>query len=144
MRKQMNPLLLIGLIGVFVVGSIFVEKYWQATRSEPNMWWTPMSMALQLDETRSHFELFIRGELLQNHIRDGSLSLVSPDGASTPVTSDDIRVRLNNWPAVHASFLSSAILPAFLFGVSLSCLAAGIILLRKRNAVLDSMQRPVN
>jgi hypothetical protein len=132
-RKQMNPLLLIGLIGVFVVGSIFVEKYWQATRSEPNMWWTPMSMALKLDETRTHFELFIRGELLQNHVRDGSLSLVYPDGASTPVISDDIRIRLNNWPAVQASFLNSAILPAFLLGVSLSCLVVGIVLFRKNN-----------
>ena len=49
MNNTWKPFLLIGMIGIFTCGSQFAAKF-QAIWGNQNMWWTPMKMALPLDD----------------------------------------------------------------------------------------------
>ena len=62
MRKSVNPLLLIGLLGTIVIGSQFAVQYGRAIWGDRDIWWTPMAMALSLDETTRAFEMYVSGK----------------------------------------------------------------------------------
>lgn len=127
MKRTMNALLFIGVIGTAVSGFQFALTYGKAMWGNRDIWWNPHAMALSLDETRQDFQLLLSGDILQDHIARGSLSAVDSTGQPYRVVSDDIKVRLNNWHKVRASFLHSAVLLAFLLGVSLTCLVMGVV-----------------
>lgn len=87
-----------------------------------------MEMALPLTETRENFEIFVKEKMLQNYLLDNSIFLKNENGEFVPLTSNDIKVRLNNWYKVRSMFLSTAILDSFLLGISITLLILGIIL----------------
>jgi hypothetical protein len=133
MKKKINALLIIGIIGTSVFGAHFGVQYGRAVWGNRDIWWTPMSMALPLEDTSRNFRLFIGGEPLLEHVERGTLTAVDANGQTYSVSSDDIRVRLNNWPEVKADFLHSAIFSGILLGISLSCLILGLAeLIRSR------------
>lgn len=136
MQKSVNPLLLVGIIGTIVAGFHFGVEYGRAMWGSRDIWWTPKSVAFPLDKTRQEFELFLSGELLQDHLERSSLSATDSNGKSYQIVPDDIEVRLNNWHKVKASFLNSAVFSAFMLGVSSTCLVMGVMQLlarRKKN-----------
>ncbi len=124
--RKINGLFIAGIIGVFVIGSHVGVQYGRAVWGNSDMWWTPKSMALPLSETRKNFELFVRGDLLQNHLKKGTLSAIDSQGESYRLAPEDIQVRLNNWYKVKSSMLHSAVLAAFLLGISVMSLAFGV------------------
>jgi hypothetical protein len=127
MKKQINALIVIGIIGTAIFGANFAAKYAQANWGNKDIWWTPMSMALPLNETQQEFELYIKDELLQKHLEAGALSVADKTGKSFFVGSDDIKIRLNNWNKMKSSMLNSAAISAFSLGISLAVLILGVV-----------------
>jgi hypothetical protein len=126
MKKKINALLLIGVIGTAILAPQFAVKYGRAMWGNKDIWWTPGSLAYPLDETKQEFRLFLSDELLEDHLARGSLSAMDSKGRSYPVVSKDIKIRLNNWNKVKASFLHSAVFLALMLGVSITCLILGV------------------
>ena len=126
MKSKINALLLIGIIGTFVFGVHFGISYGRAVWGNSDMWWTPRSLSLPLEETRQEFRLFINGENLQDHLKRGSLRIADSEGNLHQVVPGDIKVRLNNWPEVKTDFLHSAVFSGIMLGISLTCLILGI------------------
>jgi hypothetical protein len=132
MQKRVNSLLIVGIIGTVVLGFHFGVQYGRAMWGNSHIWWTPKAMAVSLDETRQYFELFLSDELLQDHLKRRSLSATERDGKTYQVVPEDIKIRLNNWYRVKASFLNSAVFSAFVLGISVTCLIMGLARLRMR------------
>lgn len=126
MKNKINALLIIGIIGTSVFGSHFGVQYGRAVWGDKDIWWTPMSMAMPLEDTSQDFRLFLGGEPLLEHLERGALTAVDANGQTYQVSSDDMCIRLNNWPEVKADFLHSAIFSGILLGISLSCLILGL------------------
>ena len=126
MRRSVKPLVLLGLLGTLIFGSSFATQYGRALWGNRDIWWTPRSMALPLDQTRDVFELYVSGTSLGDHLVRRSLSAVEGSGRSYAVVAEDIRVRLNNWQTVRGSLLHSAVPAAFLLGASVTCLGLGV------------------
>jgi hypothetical protein len=126
MKQKINTFLLIGIIGTFVFGAQFAVQYGKAVWGSKTIWWTPMPLALPLSETGNNFKIFINNELLDNHIERGSLSAKDSAGQTYRVAPENIRVGLNNWPEVRASFLHASVFAAFFLGVSLTLLILGL------------------
>ena len=124
--KKINELLLVGIIGTLISGSLFAAQYGKAIRGNRDIWWTPMSSALPLQETTGTFEMYLSRELLQSHMERGSLSAVDKSGRPYRVAAGDIKVRLNNWNKIQASLLHGAVFSAFALGGSLAFLILGI------------------
>jgi hypothetical protein len=101
--RRTNGFLIVGVIGVSVLGAHFGMQYGRAVWGNSDMWWTPKSMALPLSQTRSDFEIFVSGDLLQDHLDRRSLYATDSQGERYDLTPDDIEVRLNNWQKVKSS-----------------------------------------
>jgi hypothetical protein len=123
---KINEYLLIGLFGLFTVGSNLAVHLYRAYGGDRTIWWTARTLPLNLDETKDVFELRIRSKPLQTHLAEGTLSVVNEEGIGEPVVSGDVAVRVNNWERVKASILANALLSGFLFGASVALLIAGI------------------
>jgi hypothetical protein len=126
MKNTWKPFLLIGMLGIFTCGSQFAAKYIQAIWGDQNIWWTPIQMALPLDETKNDFELFISGELLQKHIDQGTLSATDNSGKPYRVAAGDIKVRVNNWPQTKVSLLHWSVYLAFSLGICITFFGIGL------------------
>ena len=123
---KMNGLLIAGIIGLSVFGAQFGIQYGRVLWGNKDIYWTPKSMALPLSETQHNFEVFVSGDLLQNHLNRKSLSATDPQGERYQLRAEDIVVRLNNWQKVKSTILHTAIWLAFMLGMSLMCLLVGI------------------
>lgn len=126
MKSKINALLLIGIIGTSVFCAHFGINYGRAVWGNSEIWWTPRSLALPLEETSHEFRLFIRGANLQDILEHGSLRALDSEGNSYQVTYEDITIRLNNWPEVKATFLHSAVFSGIMLGISITCLILGL------------------
>lgn len=133
MKRKFNELLIIGLTGTIFFGSFFAGEYLEASRGSKDIWWTPMEMALTLDQSRPEFELYIEKQMLQKRLEKGSLLMVDDSGKTSIVTADDVKVRLNNRHKVKAEKLNYCIITAFFLGISLALLVVGLIRFATRN-----------
>jgi hypothetical protein len=127
MRRKMNLLMMIGLVGTPIAGTQFGLDYGRAIWGETRIWWTPMELALPLEQTGGHFQLFLDGEPLSNHLARNSLTALGSEGLAYFVTPEMVRVRLNNWPQIQASMLHMAVYSALGLGISLTCLILGLV-----------------
>jgi len=107
-KRRINAYLLIGLIGVFTIGSTLFTHVYRAFWGERDIWWTPPSMSLKAEETGNNFAITIGGKLLQKHLAEGTLFGVDPNGGQYRVVSKDVGVRVNNWDRVKAFTLPAA------------------------------------
>jgi hypothetical protein len=123
MKRTINPLLLAGIIGTAVFGSMFAGEYGVAVWGDQNIWWPPLEMALPLPATANDFEAHVGGLLLQQQAELGALAVKDEKGTMRPVAPSEIRVRLNNWQRIRAERLHGAVFAALSSGISLACLA---------------------
>ena len=127
MKRKFNELLIIGITGTAIIGSIFAANYGETVWGNKDIWWTPMSMALPLNETKQELEFYIKGELLQKRLDRGTLIAVGNAGQSSPLVTDDVKIRLNNWNKIKASKLNNITVSSLLLGVSITLLVMGLI-----------------
>jgi len=127
MRRKMNLLMMIGLVGTPIAGTQFGMDYGRAIWGETQIWWTPREMALPLDQTNGHFQILLDGEPLGSHLARNSPTALGSEGLAYFVTPEMVRVRLNNWPQVQAGMLHMAVYSALGLGVSLTCLIVGLV-----------------
>lgn len=118
---------MIGLTGTVFFGSFFAGEYLEVAKGNQAMWWTPMNMALSLEQSKTEFELYIQKEMLQNHIEKGTLLLAGEKRTPTKVTAGDVKIRLNNWHKVKAEKLNYCVITVFFLGASLALLVVGLI-----------------
>jgi hypothetical protein len=126
-KKKLNALMLIGIIGTIVTGSEFVSEYGRAIWGNKDIWWTPESMTIPLRDTRSEVEISIGREPLWSLVDHGSLAIMDQAGQPHIIQPADVRARINNWQKTRASMLHYSVFTAFLVGISLSCLVMGLV-----------------
>lgn len=133
--KPLNPLLLIGIIGFFTVGSSFFVDIYRAFYGQKDIYWTHQSMKLPLETTENDFQIFIGGKRLQHHLSDNTLFATDTNGEQYPVVSKDITVRLNNWHKVQTGILTQAVFTGVALGATVTMLFVGLFQLieQKKN-----------
>jgi len=139
-RKFINPLLFIGLIGFFTIGSQFFADVLSVFYGNQDIYWTPRSMKLPIEETNNDFQVFISDKPLKKHLAENTLLAVDQSGKSYPVVSKDVSVRLNNWNKTKSRMLTKAVFTGFGFGIALTCLIIGfiqILIERKKKRALS-------
>jgi hypothetical protein len=125
--KSINPLIIIGLIGFFTLGSSFFVDIYRAFYGKNDIYWTHQEMKLTIESTKNDFQLFIAGKLLQDHLSDKTIYAIDKNGSQYPVVAEDINIRLNNWNKVKSKILTKAIFTGFAFGITLTLLIIGLV-----------------
>jgi hypothetical protein len=125
--KSINPLLLIGLIGVFTIGSSFFVDIYGAFFGNKDIYWTPQSMKFPIEDANNDFQVYISEKLLQKHLAENTLFAIDNNGVQYPVVTKDVSVRLNNWNKARSRILTTAIFNGFAFGITLTLFITGII-----------------
>ena len=81
----------------------------------PDIWWTPLTMASELDDNRDRIEIYARGKPLGARVAAQQL-WIRDEAGSRVVTSDEIRLRFNNWDRVRAAHLPLLLAYAVMLG----------------------------
>jgi hypothetical protein len=131
-KPKINPLVLMGLIGMLTIGTNFAMQIYRAFWGNQNIWWTSRTMQLPIEDFRDNLELFISKKPLQKHLADGTLFALDNNGEQYRVVSKDITVRLNNWNKVRSSILENAIISGVAFGIVITVLVIGLIQVCRR------------
>jgi len=126
-NKLINPLLLIGMIGVFTTGSSLTADLMQVFYGEQNIYWTHKDTPLSLEETGESFQVFIGEKRLQEHLNGKTFFAADGELVPYPVLAKDVTVRVNNWPDVKARVLTKTTVTGFLFGVNLTLMIVGLV-----------------
>ena len=126
-RPTINPLVFVGLIGIFTIGSNFAIQLYRAYLGNQDIWWTPRTMQLGIEDTKDDFKLYISNKYLQQHLTDGNLFILDNEGGQYRIVSKDVTVRLNNWYKVKARILENAIISGILFGIVITMFMTGVV-----------------
>jgi len=126
-KKSLNPLLLIGLIGTLTIGSTFFINLYRVFWADRDVWWTPQSMRLPLEDTGANFQLYISDRPLKTHLSEGTLYSSDSKRKQYRIISQNVTVRLNNWDKTRASILANTTISGVFFGASISLLIVGLI-----------------
>jgi hypothetical protein len=126
-KPKINPLVFIGLIGMFTIGTNFTVQLHRAFWGNQDIWWTARTMQLPIENSKNNFELSISGKSLQKHLSDGSLFALNNNGEQYRVVPNDLTIRLNNWNKVKSSILTNAIISGVIFGIVITVLVIGLI-----------------
>jgi hypothetical protein len=81
----------------------------------PDIWWTPPSLALSLNESADRVRVYVRGKPLGTLVDAGRLRLA--DTPDSVLSISDVGLRLNNWDRVRAQRLPSLLVYAAAIGV---------------------------
>ncbi|MCI5114712.1 MAG: hypothetical protein D3915_07230 [Candidatus Electrothrix sp. AU1_5] len=125
--KFINPLLLIGMIGVFTTGSSLYADLMQVFYGDHSIYWTQKDSPLSLEKTGNNFLVFIGEKRLQDHLNGKTFFAADGELVPYPVLAKDVTVRVNNWPSVKAQILNKTIFTSFAFGVNLTLLIVGLV-----------------
>jgi hypothetical protein len=115
-------LLLFG--GIFFLTSCaqLIRFYYQ----RDDIWWTPVTSPLSLEQSRERVEVYVRGVRLQNALQSGHLQMVG-DSGPTSITASDIGIRLNNNDRVRVERLPSMLASAAGAGATGFLLLLGLV-----------------
>lgn len=125
-KAGINPLLLIGFIGIFTIGSQFAIRTYQAFAGPKNIWWTHTASHLPFEDSKNSFQVFIKGVSLHECLERGSLTFVDKNEEKIVIDKSDVSVRLNNWYKVKSTYLTFATLSGVTFGIVLALFAVGL------------------
>ncbi len=131
MRGKLNPMLLIGLIGLFTVGINVGITLARIYAGNENIWWTPHKLALPLEDAQSSFVVLVREVPMKLFLDSGQLAVRAADGECQVLQPGDVRVRLNNWQKTRAQLMQGALISCFALGMILIFLLWGIVEYRK-------------
>ncbi|MDH5198703.1 MAG: hypothetical protein OEY20_15785 [Gemmatimonadota bacterium] len=70
----------------------------------PDIWWTPLPLALSLSESQDRVEIYVQGKPLGALLEAQQLSVTDKVGSRT-LGADQIRLRFNNWDRIRAARL---------------------------------------
>ena len=87
----------------------------------PDIWWTPLPMALSLADSRDRVEIYARGRQLGTLLDQKQLWIGDQTDART-LGVDEIRLRFNNWDRVRAAKLPMLLLYAAACGAGMALL----------------------
>ncbi len=90
-------LLLFGGI-FFITSCVNLVRFY---RTPNDIWWTPITAPMSLEQSRDKVEVYIRGVPLQNALQSGRVQFAGQSGSS-PVTTAEIGIRLNNRDRIKA------------------------------------------
>lgn len=138
--KAINPLLLIGFIGIFTIGSQFFVHIYSAFYDKKDIYWTHQSYKLPIEKTENSFQVYISGKRLQKHLAENTLFAEDANGSRYPVVSKDVTARINTWYQVKSRRLALAVLTGFAFGITMTLFVTGLVqmLIRKRRRDIRS------
>jgi hypothetical protein len=125
--KSINPLLLIGMIGVFTLGSGLIADLICVFYGEEGIYWTQEDMPLPLEKTKNDFQVFIGEKHLQDQLDGKTFFAADGELVPYPVLATDITVHLNNWHKVKAKILTKTTFTGFAFGVNLTLFVIGLV-----------------
>ncbi|MCC6130076.1 MAG: hypothetical protein IT186_09110 [Acidobacteria bacterium] len=108
---------------LFCAASSF--RLWQLSTQPLGDQWTPAVYATDLETTTDKFEVLVSGMSLAKAADGGKLMMATEQG-SFPLKSSDIKVRLNNAPAVRAASVPAMLGFAALAGGSLVLFLIGL------------------
>jgi len=91
MKTARRVMLIIGLISLLASTGPLCKVY---SAYKNDYYWTHINMKLPLSAGDSSFELYIKGERLQNLLKNRELR-ISKGGENIPISSDDFALRLN-------------------------------------------------
>ena len=143
--KSINPLLFVGLIGIFTIGSQFFVHIYSAFFDKKDIYWTHQSYKLPIENTADHFQIFISGKRLQTHLAENTLFAEDSKGNTYSVVLKDVTARINTWHQVKSRRLTMAVFSAFAFGIVMTLFVTGWIqtLVRKKRLGNRSASGPV-
>lgn len=130
MKEITKSLLIMGLIGFCVFGSQLTVALYKTYGQSKDIWWTPVSLPVSYTNARNQVLVYLSGNTLKALAEENRIMLRNKDNELVKVNTDMIQFRLNNWDRVKSRYLQTALISAFFFGVSITCLAIGWILMR--------------
>ena len=122
-KRKVNAFLILGIIMLAVSISYLLEVMLQPD----NIWWTPASMELTLDETKDRVEVYVDGRIIQDVVKDQHL-WVAKGQKIQPVKVEDVGIRLNNWSRVRAQQVPRVIYLSVIFALGVVFLIAGVLM----------------
>ena len=81
----------------------------------PDIWWTPLPLALSPSESQDRVQIYVRGKPLAALLEARQLSVTDERGSS-PLETHEIGLRINNWDRVRAERLPVLLLYAASIG----------------------------
>lgn len=118
MKKWLNSPRLFSLIMAIVWGIFLISIFFERN----DIWWTPVKMALSLEEASSKAIVLIHGKPLKELATEGKLLIAGENGQAQPVKVEAITFRLNNWDNRRADLYQNGILYAVFTVISLAFL----------------------
>lgn len=129
-KKTINPMLLIGLIGlvgVVTIGNNLYADLMLVFYGDHDIYWTHKDMPLPLEKTGNSFKVYVGEKPLQDHLNGKTFFAADGELVPYPVASRDVTVRMNNWPSVKAEILTKTTLTGFAFGINLTLMIVGLV-----------------
>jgi len=101
-------------------------RVWQLSSQPIPEKWTPAIYALGLESTADRFEVLLSGVPLAKALAEQQL-MMAASGNLVPVKGSDVKVRMNNEPAIRAAAVPAMIGFAALAGGGLVLLVIGLL-----------------
>lgn len=124
-RGWKHPLGMAAVLGLCVTTPMVILEAVRSWQGDPGHHWTHVDMGRSLGESRREVELRLDGRPFEKPLAEGRVWVHGPEGIPRRLKGEDIRVRMNHWPAQRASRLPVAMAVAALWGASLVLLVVG-------------------
>ena len=105
--------MVLGVVFLLIPGSHLFRFFTQRS----DIWWTPKPLAVPLAEAADRVEIYVRGQLLQEQVKEHRLQIVASQGAVT-LDAADVTIRFNNRDRVRAGQIPGLLGAAFVTAVA--------------------------
>ena len=129
MKTKQNPynqFLIAGINILAVFGSHLATVIFQSD----DIWWTPTSMKLSIEESKDRVDVFIKDQRLVDILDNGEL-LFQDNSETVEINNADVSFRFNNYDKVRASQLTKVGIISAAVMASLMMIAYALVLMKK-------------
>lgn len=98
-------------VGLLLASALQLVAFFQ---QRSDIWWTPLPMATPLAQSGDRVEVYARGTDLRTLVESGQVRI-----GGTVLTTEDVRVRFNNWDRTRAEQISMLLTYSFTVGAML-------------------------
>ncbi|MCX6647268.1 MAG: hypothetical protein NTY09_13060 [bacterium] len=120
--NQKLAVLFLGLMLSLITGSHLLRL----SMERDDIWWTPETMLVTLDNSVNRLDVFVKNERLVD-LLDGHKLWVDTGDDFVAVTKEDIGFRINNWDMVRASGIPEFVMNTAGLMLGLVVLLYGVI-----------------